>query len=272
MQDSPLDFIALGDRCKQYEMAENSKLAMVGLPLLVRLDGRAFHTFTRGLKRPYDTDLAQCMKLTTGALVDEFHADVGYTQSDEITLAWYLPPHSKGNTASQYPFNGRFQKLTSVLAGFASAAFYYQALRRIDSIDMRDIPSFDCRVWQVPSLTDAYEVFAWREEDAVKNSIQMLAQAHFTHKELQKKGRKDQLDMLHSKNISWNDQPTHFKRGAYFQRTGYKHVMTPEEIDRIPATKRPEGHEVERTRIEEKDWPPIRRAENPIALLFRKAV
>src|SRR5437868_6317488 len=109
----------LGDRCKRFEMAEAGRKAMPGLPVLARLDGRAFHTFTRGLLRPYDTRMTHCMVETTRFLIEQLEACIGYTQSDEITLAWYEPP---GSTTA-YPFDGRFQKLTSVLAGLASARF-----------------------------------------------------------------------------------------------------------------------------------------------------
>src|SRR4029079_6986806 len=103
----------LGDRVKKYRQAEASRRAMRGTPLLARLDGRAFHTFTRDLRRPYDEGMSRCMIETTRTLVREANALVGYTQSDEITLAWYEPSQSP----SDYEFDGRFQKLASVLAG-----------------------------------------------------------------------------------------------------------------------------------------------------------
>ena len=81
----------IGDRCKRFEGAEAGRRAMPGIPLLARLDGRAFHTFTRGLARPWDARFATCMLETTRTLVDELQALVGYTQSDEITLLWWAP-------------------------------------------------------------------------------------------------------------------------------------------------------------------------------------
>lgn len=82
---------ALGDRCKRFEAAEAGRRAMPGIPLLARLDGRAFHTFTRGLNRPFDERFGRCMVETARTLVDNLHALVAYTQSDEITLIWWVP-------------------------------------------------------------------------------------------------------------------------------------------------------------------------------------
>src|SRR5688500_13474117 len=109
----------LAERCKSFELAEAGRRAMRGIPLLARLDGRAVHTFTRDLRRPYDPAMPTCMVETTRTLVHDLQALVGYTQSDEITLAWFELTQSE----TEYPFDGRFQKLASVLAGLASARF-----------------------------------------------------------------------------------------------------------------------------------------------------
>jgi tRNA(His) 5'-end guanylyltransferase len=122
---------------------------MRGLPLLARLDGRAFHTFTRDLPRPYAPGMSALMIETTRYLVAEMNARVGYTQSDEISLAWYEPSSS----ATEYPFDGRYQKLASVLAGMASARFCQLLPTHLPS-KVGTTPHFDCRVWQVPSLDE----------------------------------------------------------------------------------------------------------------------
>ena len=107
----------LGDRLKAIEMQEAGRKMMPDIPVVARLDGRAFHTFTRGMRRPFDIEMQRVMYLTAAALVEEFHPAVGYTQSDEITLVWDKP----------VLFDGRYQKLTSVLAGYASATFAIEA-------------------------------------------------------------------------------------------------------------------------------------------------
>src|SRR4051794_23880386 len=146
---------------------------MPGLPVLARLDGRAFHTFTRGLPRPFDPRLTALMVATTKALVGEFDARVGYTQSDEISLLWQQPSPN-----SQLPFGGRVLKLTSVLAATATA--YFGRLLPDHLPEKRDaVPVFDGRVWNVPTQDEAANYFLWREHDATKNSLSMAAQHHF---------------------------------------------------------------------------------------------
>lgn len=106
---------ALGDRMKAYEGVEAGRRLMPLLPVLARIDGRAFHSFTRGMMRPFDADLSACMVETTVALVKETGACVGYTQSDEITLAWHSP-----SLAQPIWFDGRVAKMTSQLAALAT--------------------------------------------------------------------------------------------------------------------------------------------------------
>src|SRR5687768_5975714 len=203
----------LGDRCKQFERAESERRAMRGLPLFARLDGRAFHTFTSGLARPYEPAMSRAMIETARYLVQEMVARVAYTQSDEITIAWYEPSASK----SDYCFDGRFQKLASVLAGMASTRFYQHIARDLPA-KASEVPHFDCRVWQVPTLADAADVFVWREVDATKNSVSMAAGAYYPDAELAGKDSSEKQELLFRKGINWNDYPAFFKRGTYLQR------------------------------------------------------
>jgi tRNA(His) 5'-end guanylyltransferase len=257
----------LGDRCKQFERVEADRRAMRGLPLLARLDGRAFHTFTRGLQRPYDPGMSMAMIETTRTLVQEMVALVGYTQSDEITLAWYEPSQS----ASDYAFDGRFQKLASVLAGMASARFC-QLLAEHLPAKVSETPHFDCRIWQVPTLGDAADVFIWREDDATKNSITMAASAHYSDRELDGKSSSAKQEMLWQKGVNWNDFPAFFKRGTYLQRRSFDRTLTDEERARIPEPHRPPpGTAVKRTQVVELDLPPARRVANLAAVLFERA-
>lgn len=253
VQDKPCN----GDDLKNLELIEAGRKMIPRLPLLARLDGRAFHTWTRGCKRPYDEAVQLCMLETTKELVEEFHAGLGYTQSDEITLYWREPMH----------FDGRYQKMTSVLASYAAAIFVRQADKLFPE-KRNMVPTFDCRVWQVPELQDIFDVFAWREDDAVKNSVAMAAQSVFSHRELQNKGRKEMMDMLHAKGINWNDYPAHFKRGVYVKRKVVERVLTEDERMRIPEKHRPpSSQKFQRGTIQVLDLPPIRKYEE-IAALF----
>jgi tRNA(His) guanylyltransferase len=257
----------LGDRCKSFEMAEAGRRAMRGLPLLARLDGRAFHSFTRGLRRPYDEGMSRCMSETTRFLVQEMQARVGYTQSDEITLAFYEPSQS----ASEYAFDGRFQKLASVLAGMASARFCQLVLQHLPA-KTSEVPHFDCRIWQVPTLEDARDVFIWREDDATKNSITMAASAYYSDRELHGKDSAVKQEMLWKKGVNWNDYPGFFKRGTYLQRRPVTRALSAAELAQIPEAHRPPaGTPVTRNHVIELELPPVRKIGNLIAVLFESA-
>ena len=226
---------SLGDRMKLYEGAEANRSMMPLLPIMARLDGRAFHTFTKGLERPYSEKFTNCMIETTGALVEKYHADLAYTQSDEISLFWL-----NDDPFTEMPFSGRFHKWTSLLASTASVAFNRACATHLkEKADLA--PEFDCRVWQVPNLIEAYNAFVWREDDATRNSLQMAAQAHYSHKQLHKAGAPQLHDLLHAKGINWNDFPAFFKRGTYVARRRYEKVLSKQQLDMIPEDKRPDG-------------------------------
>ena len=256
---------ALGDIMKGYEMAYAGVKAMKGIPLLARLDGRSFHTFTKGLQRPYDQRLSECMIETTKYLVKETHAKVGYTQSDEISLVWHVPVES----TSEYMFDGRIQKMTSVLAALASVKFAKLIAEKIPEKADKG-PVFDCRVWQVPTLQLAADAFLWRELDATKNSISMAAHAYFSHKSLQGLNGSEKQERLWSeKGINWNDYPTFFKRGTYVQRRNHERELTEEERMAIAEAHRPApGTKFIRSSVDELDLPPARRVVNYTEVLF----
>lgn len=257
----------LGDRCKGYEAAEAGRRAVRGQPLVARLDGRAFHTFTRDLARPYERGMSMAMIETTRFLVEETRALVGYTQSDEITLAWF----EAADSVSEYLFDGRFQKLASVLAGMASAKFCQLVVTHLPS-KVAETPHFDCRVWQVPTLADAMDVFVWREDDATKNSITMAAGAYYSDAELDGKNGSVKQEMLAQKGVSWNDYPRFFQRGTYLQRRTHERALTDDERARIPEAHRPPGGALfKRTQVVELDLPPVRQIANLSAVLFERA-
>lgn len=255
----------LGDRMKLYENLEAGRRLMPLLPVLARIDGRAFHSFTRGMNRPYDKRFTAAMCATTMHLVRETGACMGYTQSDEITLAWHAP-----DSRSQIWFDGRVAKMTSQLAAQATLAFYRQVLETMPEYADR-LPTFDARVWSVPSRTEGANVFLWREWDATKNSITMAASAHYSHKQLMGKNGPQKHDMLHAVGVNWNDYPAVFKRGAYFQRRTVLMPFTSAEIDQLP-----EKHEartnpslvVERSVCAVLDMPPFTTVVNRDAVVF----
>lgn len=219
---------SLGDRMKEYESVEAQRRGMPLVPLMIRLDGRNFSTFTKGLERPYDYRLSQLMIDLTHACCLETGAHVGYTQSDEITLCLHSDAHD-----SQLYFDGRVQKIASCLAAFASVYFNSELPRRIpEKADRR--PVFDCRVWSVPTLTEAANCILWRELDATKNSIAMAAHHYYSHRELLGKNGKMMQEMLFAKGVNWDEYPSFFKRGAYVIRRVERRPFSPSEIEKLP--------------------------------------
>jgi tRNA(His) 5'-end guanylyltransferase len=255
----------LGDRMKLYENAECERKFLPLLPIVARVDGRAFHSFTRGMKRPFDDMFRSLMESTAFSLMQETNASFAYTQSDEITLAW----HST-SIKSQVWFDGRICKMTSQLAAHATLAFNNN-LRTWNLDYATRLPTFDSRVWTVPNRTEAANVFVWREQDATKNSITMAAEEHYSHRELHGKNGKQKQEMLFVKGINWNDYPTRFKRGVYFQKHTVTRPFTTEELDLLPekheARKNP-GLLVERQQIRWLDLPIITTIANREGVIF----
>jgi tRNA(His) 5'-end guanylyltransferase len=251
---------------KGYEAAEAMRRL---LPVCVRLDGKAFHTFTRGLPRPYDERLSRLMVETTRHLVAETNARIGYTQSDEISLVLY-----SSDPKSQIFLDGRVQKLTSILASMATAAFH-RHLPDFVPEKAGALPLFDCRVWNVPTLDEAVNTLIWRELDATKNSISMAAHAHFPH------GRVHGLDgaqmqelLFREKGINWNDFPAFFKRGTYVQRRRVLRPFSAAEIEQLPpkhAARTNPDLVVERAEVRAIELPPLARVVNRVAVVFEGA-
>lgn len=255
----------LGDRMKLYEGIEAGRRLMPLLPILARIDGRAFHAFTRGMKRPFDPLFVECMEATTLYLVRETNACMGYTQSDEITLAW----HST-NIKSQVWFDGRIHKMVSQLAAHATLAFYDHVEGVMPDYALRR-PTFDARVWNVPNRPEGANAFLWREWDATKNSITMAASALYSHAELHGKNGGDKLDMMLAAGINWNDYMPRFKRGIFVQRRTLTTPFTAAEIDALPPKHQARSNPaltVERSHVRVIDMPPFASVTNREAVIF----
>lgn len=211
---------SLGDRMKNsYENRTRYYLPRRTYTLL-RCDGRSFHSYTRGCKRPYDTELMDAMNEAAKAMCEDIMgARIAFVQSDEITL---LITDFDDNQTEAW-FDGNLQKMCSIAAAKAAANFYQrrllQVFDRLTDADFRKLlskkpPEFDCRVWTVPDRTEVANCFTWRQKDATRNSISMAAQAHFSHKQLQGKSSDQMQEMLwQEKGINWSDYPEGFKNG-----------------------------------------------------------
>lgn len=256
----------LGDRMKAFEAVEAERRFMPLLPVYARIDGRSFSRFTQGLGRPFDEGFSAAMVETTARLLADTHARIGYTQSDEISLVWLQERYD-----SEIFFDGRVQKMASVLAGIATARFHLacRAHPALAERVERMAPHFDCRVFPLPNRTEAANAFLWRERDATKNAVSMAARAYHSHRELHGRPAAQMQEMLFAKGINFNDYPAWFKRGTFLRRAVVRRPLTDEEIARIPERHRPaRGAQVERTAIVKLDMPPFGAVTNREAVIF----
>jgi tRNA(His) 5'-end guanylyltransferase len=274
-------FDSLGDRMKRYEKVETGQRFMPFLPIIARIDGKAFHSWTRGLDRPFDQDFMQIMRSVTRMLVEETGAIVGYTQSDEISLIFYT---DKPN--SQIFFDGKKFKMTSILASMATA-YFNKALdfiiwkinaeenfKKAEFLSSKPPALFDCRVWQVPTQQEAINYLIWRENDAARNSIQSVGQANFSHKELQGKGQKEIQEMLfQQKGINWDGYSSAEKRGSYFVKDIVRRQLTEEERKNLPPKHEAKANPnlfVDRTEVKNHHFPRLTQIENQVDVIFNK--
>ena len=218
---------SLGDRMKAYEAVPKNFL-MRKNPVVIRLDGKAFHTFTRGFEKPFDKIIERAMTETMLYLCKNIQGCVlGYTQSDEITLV--LCDYQKINTDAWFEYN--VQKMVSISAAMATYAFnmvldsiaadlFAEAGNqntKVTDLIMRKRDKgtfFDARAFSLPH-NEVVKCLIWRQQDATRNSIQALAQSLYSHNELQGIDcNKLQDKMFAEKGVNWNDLTTYQKRGA----------------------------------------------------------
>lgn len=229
----------LGKRMKEYYESIPKTRLMRRTPVAIRIDGKAFHTFTRGFKKPFDEILIKSMQETMKYLCENIQGCVlGYTQSDEITLI--LLDYQTLDTDAWFDYE--VQKMCSIAASMATMAFNKYFNKEIETYQMEwrfgmtpqsvEIQErhkkyidtlykaaekgamFDARVFNIPK-EEVTNLVYWRQLDAARNSVQMVGQANFSHKELQGKSCNDIQDMLMTeKGINWNDFPTYLKRGS----------------------------------------------------------
>lgn len=250
----------MGDRLKMFEGIEAGRILIPNLPICVRVDGRAFHTFTRGMNRPYDERMSKAMIETMKYLVKKTDACIGYVQSDEISLVL--------SDSKEPLFGGRVQKLTSIIAAMATAKFNDEIHK---SFPDKPLAEFDCRVWNVPNRTEAANTILWREFDATKNSISMAARSVYSDNQLLNKNSSDKQEMLWQKGINWDKYPVFFKRGTYARRVVMERKLTPDELKDLP-----EHHEARknpdmvftRSEIKEIEMPIFSTVENREAVIF----
>jgi len=197
---------SLGTRMKSYENSCRTTLP-IRLPIIIRVDGKAFHTYTKGCKRPVDENLVFCMNETAKYLCQNIQgAQIAYVQSDEISILL-----NNYQTIDTQPwFDNTVQKMVSVSAGMASSYFTTQSWRIFNGTSKLAV--FDSRVFIMPP-EDVVNYFIWRQQDATRNSVQMLARTLYSHKELLGKGNSELQEMCFQKGFNWNNCPVPQRRG-----------------------------------------------------------
>ena len=215
----------LGDRMKEnYENRAKTKL-LRRTPVIIRLDGKAFHTFTKGFDKPFDEIFTKTMQQTMLSLCKEVQGCVlGYTQSDEITLV--LTDYDKLDTSAWFDYD--VQKICSVSASIATLmfnkAFFTVLHQNSDNVESMMLgvhykawlkgAFFDARCFNIPK-EEVTNCILWRQQDATRNSINAAGQAYFSHRELQGLNVNQIQDKLfNEKGINWNNLPIHLKRGS----------------------------------------------------------
>lgn len=229
----------LGDRMKGYEGVPRIRL-VPKMPVVVRLDGKAFHTFTRGMERPYCRKFNECMWEAAKYLCANIQGcRVAYVQSDEITLL--LTDYQDIKTQAWFDYE--VQKMVSIAAAMATAAFVRAYWKRfvapalccefdVES-EMEDLKlaAFVARAWNLPQQ-EVVNVFIWRQQDATRNAIQMLGQSKFGHKELHGKDCNQIQEMVFAKHdINFNDLPVPQRRGVCIVKESYNAVVDPATVN-----------------------------------------
>lgn len=247
---------SLGDRQKKYEEVYNHYL-VPGMTFICRVDGTTFHSYTKGMAKPFDDIINTTMQQTMMALCKDLPTcKLGYTQSDEITLVFVIDDIVKTQGLLKY----RASKIISIIAAKATKYFnkyFFENVQKLEKnpkafehvVDIKIYKkklfeaTFDCRVFNIPQW-DILNNIIWRQQDATRNSIQMLGQANFTHGELQDKNTSDVQDMLMlQKGINWNNLETYKKRGSCCYRKEVEGKKRPQwvlDLD-MPILTKPEA-------------------------------
>lgn len=220
-----------GDRMKRYENAFRHYLPG-RMPVIIRIDGSHFHTYTKGLEKPFDEKLANAFWETCKYLLENISgAKLAYHQSDEISLL--ITNYDKEGTQSW--FDNNLQKIVSVSASLATAKFN-EEMRKV--YPDKELATFDARAYVVPK-EDVNNYFLWRERDAMKNSVSMLAQHHFSHKSLQGlNGKQMREKLLAEKGVDYMALPTWKRQGVVVKKETYPAIIENDHVGKMKVTRR----------------------------------
>jgi tRNA(His) 5'-end guanylyltransferase len=232
----------IGDRMKSYYEDRTRFKLTRRTNTIIRVDGKAFHTYTEGLQRPFDQGLMEDMNKTAEYLCQNIQgAKFGYVQSDEISIL--ITDYDDIDTHAW--FDGNLQKMTSIAASLATAKFNQLRMARACSdsdgdlaekmlanleIEQFKLAMFDARIFQIPYQEEVINYFIWRQQDATRNSISSVAQSLYSAKELHGKKTSDMQEMIFQKGINWNDYSPREKRGSIIRRVEHVYARRDEPI------------------------------------------
>jgi tRNA(His) 5'-end guanylyltransferase len=216
---------SLGDRMKSYYENVSRYYLTRKIPVILRIDGKAFHTFTKNFKKPFDDSFSILMERTAIKLCEEIQGSkCAYKQSDEISIL--ITDLDDIKTEAWFDYN--IQKMVSVSASIATAIFNkYHFIDEYDTLSYytpaknERIACFDSRVFNIP-IHEVENYFIWRQKDWIRNSIMMLARSYFSHKELKNKNGLDVHEMLCDKNVNWTDLEDKWKNGVFIRKVNYE--------------------------------------------------
>lgn len=202
---------SLGDRMKDFYESRTRTFLPRRTYSIIRVDGKAFHSYTKGLERPFDDKFIYDMDETASYLCKNIQgAKFAFVQSDEISV---LLTDFDGVTTDAW-FDGNIQKMVSISASMATARF--------NELRPGKIALFDSRIFTIPSSAEVENYFIWRQQDTVRNSISSLAQSMYSHRELHGKNTGQMMEMCFQKGVNWNDLEPKYKRGRLVMKETYE--------------------------------------------------
>lgn len=237
----------LGDRMKEYYENRTRIMLPRRTYTIIRIDGKAFHTYTKGMNKPFDDGLMQDMDETAIYLCKKIQgAKLGFVQSDEISIL--MTDFDKLTTDAW--FDGNIQKIVSVAASMATAKFnqlrwirfvtekYNNTTEKVEWLWFMQaaglkLAEFDARTFTIPSKTEVANMMVWRQQDTVRNSISSVAQSLYGNKELENKNMSVQQEMIFQKGINWNDYAPKYKRGRVIVKETFQLETEFKGVDKI---------------------------------------
>lgn len=254
----------LGARMKRYEGVEAKRCLSGALPVMIRIDGRRFSKFTKGFKKPFDKGLSEAMQATCAYLVEETQARIGYVQSDEISLVLL-----RRSEEDEILFRGRVQKLASICAAMATAKFTQTMMVMHAEKIAAELPVFDARVWQVPSLVEAMNAILWRVLDARKNGVNVTCRSVATSAEMQGLSSAQMIDLMADRGIDFHkDIPVEDRLGVFMRKQLMEARLEDKVLARIPVHKRPQDGLVTRSVMTTASGREFLDAEDRLAFIF----